>query len=53
MRTGRPTLDRKGTSINLRLNEELKEHVERMALIHGISVSEYIRQLIQNDMGNK
>lgn len=53
MRTGRPTLDRKGTSINLRLNEELKDYLERIALINGISVSEYIRQLIQNDMANK
>lgn len=53
MRTGRPTLDRKGTSINLRLNEELKDYLEHMALINGTSVSEYIRQLIQNDMENK
>ena len=49
----RTTSDPKNDNIKLRLNEELKNHVERCADKEGISLSEYIRELIRQDMRNK
>ena len=49
----RTTSDPKNEKIKLRLNEELKNHVQRYANKQGISLSEYIRELIQQDMRNK
>ena len=45
--------DPKNEKIKLRLNEELKNHVQRCADKEGISLSEYIRDLIKQDMINK
>lgn len=49
----RTTSDPKNEKIKLRLNEELKSHVQRFADKEGISLSEYIRELIRQDMRNK
>lgn len=49
----RTTSDPKNEKIKLRLNEDLKNHVQRYANKEGISLSEYIRQLIKQDMRNK
>ena len=45
--------DPKNEKIKLRLNEELKNHVQRYADKQGVSLSEYIRELIRQDMRNK
>lgn len=50
MRTGRPTEDKKDTTIKLRLNDNMRDHVERMSKQKGISMSEYLRCLIEYDM---
>lgn len=49
----RTTSDPKNEKIKLRLNEDLKNHVQRCADKEGISLSEYIRELIRQDMRNK
>lgn len=49
----RTTSDPKNEKIKLRLNEDLKNHVRIYADKEGISLSEYIRQLIRRDMRNK
>lgn len=50
MRTGRPTSDKKDTTIKLRLNDDMREYIEKMAKHKGISMSGYLRILIQSDM---
>lgn len=50
MRTGRPTSDKKEQTLKLRLNEEMREWVEAQSDRQGISMSEYIRCLIEADM---
>lgn len=50
MRVGRQTSDPKTAVVKLRLNEEMKAHLERKSKMHGVNVSEYIRQLIKKDM---
>lgn len=47
---GRPTLDRKEQTLKLRLNDEMREWVEKNADAEGVSMSEYIRWLIEGDM---
>lgn len=49
----RTTSDPKNEKIKLRLNEELKNHVQRYADKQGISLSEYIRELIRQDKRDK
>lgn len=49
----RTTTDLKNKNIKLRLNEELKNYIQRCADKEGISLSEYIRKLIRLDMNNK
>ena len=39
--------------IKLRLNKELKTHVEKYASKDGVSLSEYIRELIRQDVRNR
>lgn len=46
MRIGRPTIDKKESTIKLRLNDDMREWVETMAKSNEVSMSEYIRQLI-------
>lgn len=49
----RTTSDPKNEKIKLRLNEELKSHAQKYADKECISLSEYIRELIRQDMRNK
>lgn len=49
----RTTSDPKNEKIKLRLNEELKSHVQKYADKKCVSLSEYIRELIRQDMRNK
>lgn len=50
MRIGRPTLDKKDQTLKLRLNDDMREWVERRADEDGTSMSEYIRNLIEDDI---
>lgn len=47
---GRTTADPKETTLKLRLNEEMRNYVEKTAKRKGITMSEYIRNLIYEDM---
>lgn len=49
----RTTSEPKTERIKLRLTEELKGHAQKCADIQGITLSEYIRELIRKDMINK
>lgn len=49
----RTTPDPKTEKLKLRLNEELKSHIEESANREGVSLSEYVRELIRWDMRNK
>ena len=49
----RPTSDPKETTIRVRINEDMKNHIEKMAKRKYISMSEYMRELIQKDMRGK
>lgn len=50
---GRTTIDPKETTLKLRLNEDMRNFVEKSAKRKGITMSEYIRNLIHCDMRNK
>ena len=50
---GRTTTDPKETTLKLRLNDEMRTHIEKSAKRKGISMSEYLRQLIYTDMKHK
>lgn len=50
MRKGRPTLDKKDQTLKLRLNDDMRDWVEACSEKEGISMSEYIRELISEDM---
>lgn len=45
--------DPKETTIKLRINEEMRNHIEKSAKNKSISMSEYIRNLIYCNMKNK
>lgn len=49
----RTTSDPKNETIKLRLNEDMKTHIDKQSTKEGISLSEYIRELIRQDMINK
>lgn len=53
MRSGRPTMDKKESTIKLRINEDMRSWVERNADREKISMSEYLRKLILIDMGKR
>lgn len=53
MRTGRPTTDKKESTIKLRLNDDMREWVEAKADEANVSMSEYIRCLIRCDMSSE
>lgn len=50
MRHGRTTTDPKEQTIKLRLNDIMRSWIEKQAYRNGISMSEYIRELISQDM---
>lgn len=45
--------DPKETTVKLRLNDTMRNHIEKSAKAKSVSMSEYLRQLIQKDMRNK
>lgn len=45
--------DPKETTVKLRLNDAMRSHIEKSAKAKSVSMSEYLRQLIQRDMRNK
>lgn len=49
----RTSSDPKNEKIKLRLNEDMKNHVDKSSREKSISISEYIRELIRQDMRNK
>ena len=42
-----------GATVKLRLNEEMRWHIERSAKAKGVTMSEYLRNLIKEDMKNR
>lgn len=46
----RYSTDPKETTIKLRINEDMRSHIEKSAKRKGQSMSEYIRQLIKKDI---
>lgn len=48
----RSSNDPKETTVKLRLNEDMRNHIEKSAKKKYITMSEYIRQLIRSDMRN-
>lgn len=48
----RTTSEPKTEKIKLRLTEELKNHAQKCADIKNITLSEYIRELIRQDIAN-
>lgn len=42
--------DPKETTLKLRLNENMRNHVEKKSSVAGITMSEYLRELIRRDM---
>jgi predicted DNA binding CopG/RHH family protein len=42
--------DPKETTIKLRINELMRKHIEQQAKHKSITMSQYIRELIKNDM---
>lgn len=53
MRTGRPTNDKKDYVIQLRVNDRQKEYVKKMSIRNGVSESEFIRGLINKNLGRQ
>lgn len=52
MRLGRQTTDPKTETIKVRMNAEMKRHIESHAKSRGVGESEYVRSLIAKDMRN-
>lgn len=46
----RPTSDAKDSTIKLRINDSQRKHIEKASTIKHITMSEYIRKLINDDM---
>ena len=47
---GRTTSDPKETTIKLRVNEDMRNHIEKKSKLKSITMSEYIRELIRKDI---
>lgn len=50
MRTGRPTQDKKDFTVKLRINEDTKRWLDMNSARNGMSVSEFIREIISKAM---
>lgn len=50
---GRVTTDKKGESIRIRLNEEMRLFIEHKAHSTGKSISEIFREYVSNDMAHR
>lgn len=53
MPRGRPTTDHKNNPIRIRLNEEMRDWIEKKSESIGITISQLIRDMIENEMKNK
>ena len=53
MPRGRPTTDYKNKPIRVRLNEEMRDWIEKKSETTGITISRLIRDMIENEMKNK
>lgn len=53
MPRGRPTIDHKNNPIRVRLNEEMRNWIEYRSKITGLTISQLIRDMIENEMKNK
>lgn len=53
MPRGRPTTDHKNNPIRIRLNEEMRDWIEKKSELTGITISQLIRDMIENEMKNK
>lgn len=45
----RTSYDPKETTIKLRINEEMRNYIEKKSKQYGITMSEYLRKIIQRD----
>ena len=45
--------DPKETTVKLRLNDDMRRHIEKSAKAKGITMSEYLRSLVKSDMKNR
>lgn len=50
---GRPTSDRKGESIRIRLNDDMRSFIERKSITTGKSISQIFRDYITADMRSR
>lgn len=50
---GRPTQDRKGESIRIRLNDEMRMFIEHKSRTTGKSISEIFREYVLADMRHR
>lgn len=53
MPRGRPTIDHKNNPIRVRLNEEMRDWIEYRSKITGLTISQLIRDMIENEMKMK
>lgn len=49
----RYSTDPKETTVKLRINDDMRNHIEKSSKRKGQSMSEYIRELIRRDMRNQ
>ena len=52
LHTGRPTSDKKGESIRIRLNDQMRAYIEYKSKRTGKSISEIFREYVTRDMFN-
>lgn len=50
MPRGRPTTDHKNNPIRIRLNEEMRDWIEKKSESTGITISQLIRDMIEHEM---
>lgn len=48
----RTTSDPKPNNLKVRLNDDMTEYLQRQSAKRGLSMSEYVRELIEQDMRN-
>ena len=53
MPRGRPTTDHKNNPIRVRLNEDMRDWIEKKSELTGITISQLIRDMIENEMKTK
>lgn len=53
MPRGRPTADHKNNPIRVRLNDEMREWIEKKTEITGRTISQIIRDMIEHEMKTK